>query len=913
LLPSFDVSRLLDLCAVVGSAPLPDIYHVADGFLLKVHQPTEAVYPGAIRLRGLADNLLVPADAELVPALHDDEARGLVRARGLVFLPGGRVLAFAPQERLPLSAMIQLGGLRRRAWQSFPEPMPLPDRIRQFALVVPHPPADEILEEGGADIGTEDPRPDDSSLPSKVLGHGGVLAGKGMMGLGKLFGSKKLADYGANLIKKSLAMAPRVSEAVFGRQEAALRALLREFREGSLERALRRALPMGGVRDRGSVPSGGFRLPFHNLIYSLRNILGSSSGPAQVWLGGRDVQAELVAEYRKAAERAAAAGDYRRAAYIYGRLLADYRAAATVLQQGGLCHDAAVILLEKVGDVAAAARAYEAAGEVDRAVELYLQVHQHLQAGDVLRRAGEDEAALAEYQIVANEVVATRGDYHAAGELMLVRAARPDLAQGYFEKGWAQRPGKSDLPCALALAKLYAEREPPQRLLSLLDEAEPFFAPPCNDVVAGRFFNEVARLAHHPNLTDICDELRDRMLLALAGKLGQRVAVERRPGNVVSDLLGQWGVWDAPVVSDAKFAVHVATRRSSTPDVPGTTTAGIMEVTINRGRVTAAAFAAQAGHIFLGFESGEIWAFRPAFSGVIRLPSSRPFPVLSLATDSGGELVVALDEPQPGAWAITSYAMVPEGGYQVRQHVDYAYAAAWLSPLVVEPSRQLLTGVWRGDQLGFLSSPLLVACGALEAPPNQGEIDGALLLPSLAPPRQATAVLLFGSNRIWYGEDLVICSGEYTPEPNYEWEAHTWYEGDLGWTPVTPEGSPLQGLPVAWLRCDHEHLELAALTANGTVRWSSLQLQEGRLAVSASNGFVRAEGYLAATLVRPGLVAAVSRSHIDWLLAGGRGFTRWATTPAHIPLAVACFASAGTSELIVVCRNGVVVRVPVPN
>src|SRR5258707_1375520 len=103
LLPGHDVGQLLDLCTRWSSATLPSVYVVEDGFLLKLPGPTSAIHPGVIRLQSVADNLLIPVDAQLVPALLDDEATGLVRERGLIFLPGGRVLAFAPQEPVPFS------------------------------------------------------------------------------------------------------------------------------------------------------------------------------------------------------------------------------------------------------------------------------------------------------------------------------------------------------------------------------------------------------------------------------------------------------------------------------------------------------------------------------------------------------------------------------------------------------------------------------------------------------------------------------------------------------------------------------------------------------------------------------------------------------------------------------------------
>ena len=109
----------------------------------------------------------------------------------------------------------------------------------------------------------------------------------------------------------------------------------------------------------------------------------------------------LAQEYRKAAQRAAEQGDFRRAAYIYGFLLRDDRKAAGVLQRGGLHHDAAMLYLKKLNDLAAAAQAFEAAGEVDRAIELYRQIGRHEAAGDLLRRIGEEEAALAEYAVAA--------------------------------------------------------------------------------------------------------------------------------------------------------------------------------------------------------------------------------------------------------------------------------------------------------------------------------------------------------------------------------------------------------------------------------------------------------------------------------------------------------------------------------
>src|SRR5262249_46312516 len=159
---------------------------------------------------------------------------------------------------------------------------------------------------------------------------------------------------------------------------------------------------------RGGTPATSDRLPTHNILYSLGNLLGG--GTPSYWFGGYDVQRELAQEYRKAAEQAVRAGDYRPAAVLYGQLLGGYPAAATALSQGGLHRDAAILYLEKVGDPVAAARAFEAAGEIDRALELYRNRGEYEQAGDLLRRAGEEEAAVQEYVRAADQLIDKRND-----------------------------------------------------------------------------------------------------------------------------------------------------------------------------------------------------------------------------------------------------------------------------------------------------------------------------------------------------------------------------------------------------------------------------------------------------------------------------------------------------------------------
>ena len=92
LLLSHSAADLANLASKSGCDPLPPVYAVADGFLLRLSQPLAGPFGGVLRLRPPADNLLLPVDADLLPALLPDEAADLVRRRGLIFLPGGRIL-----------------------------------------------------------------------------------------------------------------------------------------------------------------------------------------------------------------------------------------------------------------------------------------------------------------------------------------------------------------------------------------------------------------------------------------------------------------------------------------------------------------------------------------------------------------------------------------------------------------------------------------------------------------------------------------------------------------------------------------------------------------------------------------------------------------------------------------------------
>jgi tetratricopeptide (TPR) repeat protein len=880
-----DAAALLRLCARISASSLPAVHAVAGGFVVRLPAPSEEAWPGAVRLRSLANNLLLPVDANLTPALLDDEAAALTRQRGLVFLPGGRVLAFDPAVALAPADLMTAARLPRRSWQPLPARPDRPDELRELHREDEDPPVEVILDKGGAGIGEEAPRPPGAG----VLG---TMSGQALTGLGKTLGWlgdslkwSKLSRLGAELIRKGLEQAPRISESLLGQQEAALRELLRQFREGKTDEALRRALPLGGPLGRGSTIISDARLPFHNLFYRLADLLGSDRGPTGVWMGASiDVQAELAREYRKAAEQATQRGDHRRAAFIYARLLHDWQQAAGALARGGLHHDAAVVYLEKLGDHLAAAQQFERAGEVDRAVELYRQRGEHALAGDLLRRAGEHERAVEEY-LLAAEKEAARDNHLAAAELLLSRAMRADLAERFLVAGWERRPQGTSLGCLLRLADLYAERPTHEPLLKLIDEADDFFTKSGNDPQAGRFYNALARLAGLDHLAGLRDDLHDRALTGLAGVLRRRAGDGGRSQAAVSMLFGG-GAWDAGLVRDAEVALRrqpAAAKKRPQPQ----------RLLIHRRQVTAACAAGATGEVYLGFTSGAVARFDPRGGDVVHLPR-HDGRVLALAVDPHGRWLVALREAGFETFELSSYDLAGVPPPVSRRQTLHGKAAPLLTPIVEGTGRGMIGVVQGMVDLVYFSIPDLQAEGR-----SCNHIDCR------------TVHLLDAqfSTLLWEGDRVTLfrrCQ-EGTPFVSGALELDGDSTLQLPWRLRSPN---LPGLPaLSWLPPRDGVLEVAGITTSGGIGWAQIRPFTADTEPRDS-AQLNTSSFRAVALLGPGHVAGVTDQGVCWVRMNN-GRPRQVLQHADVGEVIACFHSPMTNELLMVGPTGDLVRLPI--
>ena len=870
-MPGRDPASLLEALSQSTLEPLPRVFRAAGGYLIKPDVPQAITLSGASRMSEVARNVFAPIEGELMPALLPDEARGV---RPMVCLPEG-FFALDLSKPVKLSELLVPSGLRRREWKPLPQPSKRPAEIREFILDRPDDVPEELLDKGSEGVGEEEPAPDDTGAGKSMLGKMEFSAGKALAKLGGMFGSKGMQQAGGNLIGKGLNNNPKMTERLLGKQEAALRDLLRKFQEGNTEEALRRALPLGAEAGRGSKAASSALLPFHSLMYSLGGILGRGSGGSAMWFTEPDVYGALVREYRKAAEEAKKTGDHRRAAFIYGKLLGDYRTAASVLQQGGLHHDAAVIYLKKLNEPKSAARAYEAAGDVDEAIRLYRKIGQHVPAGDLLKRVGDDEAALKEYRTGARQFAA-RGEYAAAGELMMAKTGESEEALAFLGEGWRARPHPNAVPCALHIAVIHADNSDVEELLALTNEADRFFAPPGQEAQAGQYYNMLATLSRRESLTEDRSELHDRALMGIANKLRQR-----RGGK---DLPFDSKAWSNALVSDAGFALRQAAKQR--PRIEGPVEDDLVStVRIATGAVSAVAFAEDIGELFVGFRDGRVYGFSPT-GGTSQVRDSGPA-VVTLTVDRKGKLLAATTEKDSESRDLACYVRRKDGRYFRGRGAEQLGSGAQL--LSAGDNFVALLEEWRNT--------VVIRRGEGFEPYAEYAMPGPAWSGKLIRNGGVTGILMQGDRRaFWLG----------TINP-----AHTatrWQEAATHWRPMGFVAGAESGL----IAPSPGNIELAGRNEHGSLYWSGLKA--GTFGLRCESRIVAARGdYLSAALTRPGRIAGVTGTHVNWFKKEGEGFELKSITKLSAPDAVACFYNHSTIELMVLSNDGRVSMISAPD
>jgi hypothetical protein len=917
--PEREAGLLFSLCARLGLDPGGRVFDLAGGFLITLERPVTERMPGAVRLRALASALYLPVDAELVPSLLDDEARGLARDWGLVLLPGGRALLFDPHAPVELTELLTAQPRPPRTWSSLPEPRQLADRLVQIALELPERPPEALYREfqrqvrgsaagaGSAERSEVPPTEADGAAvgarPSDAAGTQADPPTHTMPGgAGSAFSilGGMAHTLGAAFAQAGHAVGALVEKAQWDwvDHSALLRKLVHEFREGDPERALRRAVPIA-PHGEATLPAPAMGLPWNRPIYSLAELLRRPrrGEPTPVLAAQPGVMQLLAQEYHRAALRAVEQGDFRRAAYIHGVLLRDDRQAASVLQRGGLHHDAAILYLKKLNDPAAAAAAFEAAGAVDRAIALYRQLGRHEPAGDLLRRIGEEHAAIAEYGVAAAVLAASaHPDHLGAGRLFLEKARRTDLAIDQFQTGWARRPQGNATLCALELARLHAQRGAIEPIWTLLNEADEHFAAP-GQPYDGFFYNEMTRLALLPSMAAVADDLRDRTLQSLVRKLRGGIAGCQSAPALVSALLGRSKLWPAALVSDAEFAATAELKQCRVRVSTAIRDPRITGLQVGRGTVSALCQAKATCELFVGFDSGRVLAYRPERNSVFKVADDLG-PVISLAVDPDGINVVILSRSDRGA-VMCCFRKHPDGTFRPSPEVRFsAMADSWLTPILPWGVERLV-GLADGQDLlvfdvasGVLWQRRRIAADGSPTP------AAALLLPAGSPsrPPERWLVVLTHDGPQWIVLDE---RGRLLHDTSHQWQ------------PAVPESSTLRSVPISgWFV--PPSLELLGLDKQGAVCSAHFHAEEGSVELVSGKIATTPGGYLAAARTGPNSIIAVTPSRVDWLDSGGDRLHVVNKQYVDLALAVACCASPSGGETLVVCSDGFIARLAAP-
>jgi tetratricopeptide (TPR) repeat protein len=878
---------------------VPQVFPVRGGFVIVPEKAAAHAIPGTIRLRRLAADLFIPADASLLPALLPDEMTALTHAHGLVILPAGEVLAFDAKQPLPVAAWLAPPRVVREEWRPFPL---APDRAESLDLIQrPEPPAAviEILKDGEPGDrrplpgkGSSGEVPEDARPPSGPLAlraAAGVAAGAGqfLAWLGRQLAMPGLAKLGGKLARKAAEAVPRITERLLGAQEAALREVLRQLKQGDIEKALRRApiaVPDPDAPGRvGTDANLGRRDP----RYSLASLIGSGGGFSTAWLGGGDVWYQLAEEYRRLAREAQARGDYRRAAYLHGVLLRDIRSAANALMAGGLFRDAAVLFRDKVKDEAAAANAFDQAGDFDEALRLYDKLGRYEQAGDLLKRLDEHERAN-EYYTREADRLAAQGRWVAAGDLLGRKAGDREAACRRYRAGW-QSDGAEAVACGERLLDDLIAAGDWHEFDRLVAEARNRFLPPRTGA-AGQFFNYALR-AGESLPPDRLDDLRDLARCLFGEHLREYQSHGARASNWVAELFGGPAVWSGPVVRDARFATRDRSRAESSLEPPQERPLRLAD-----GEVVDVAVARDTFDPVIATTHG-IVLWRVEEGRTIRV-CGRVGQIQGLSVNGNGGVVFVLSTVANQKYLICHVAGA-SGNFDVMG-----------SAVVGSPDEELYLEPSANSDPDFTS---VVVAG----PDDRIEYRGRYLEPHGFAPytadRVRTHLLVRGRHGgIWDWHDHEMLNLYAGGNIRCRWLPH--------WKPGVPPGTTLRRPPLDWMTPTERVLEVAGVDAEGMVHWSRLD------GADRSNPGARTASYriqsgpggiaspaIAVCLASDNLVAAATADRIHWLQVEGTSMRSVAVR--NLPVSsrpAALIARPNKSEVLVILSDGSGLRVTRP-
>lgn len=400
----------------------------------------------AIPMTSLLDDndcqFYVPCGSQIKPSVPPSLIRDSIPEDGIhVWLPQAGFIRFSPSDGCYAADLFSLPKQQKSQWRSPPSLTVQIPKIQNLALKLP---ADLASIFGETDIGSED------DLNKLDTNQGGVANAKNwalrqLRKLDHTYGHENPDDRSqkkkpaTNALRRLFGVA--VSPLLLKQRTEQIENLI-EMLKTDPDKALKYAIPLHQDQNFRGFANPGGKLIARNADFSIGGLRGG--GAVDSWGISHQHQIRLNNQYRDQAAREAAAGRYRRAAYIAANLLGDFRAAATYLEEGGQYLEAAVLYEKKLNDTRQQARCLEKAGQWEQAARSYLKISDFVPAGEVYLRASQFEQAENTFRSAVQDKIARQQILDAA-KLMDERLDERQAAIQLLLNQWpsGQEPIKS--------------------------------------------------------------------------------------------------------------------------------------------------------------------------------------------------------------------------------------------------------------------------------------------------------------------------------------------------------------------------------------------------------------------------------------------------------------------------------------
>ncbi|QHS59797.1 hypothetical protein [Chitinophaga agri] len=411
------------------------------------------------------DNLFIPVNAQIIPAVTAEEMKELLIWHRQVMHPGIGFIGYEARDERPLSSFITPGSEVQRSWGHAHPGLPLlapltsigvarsqEEEISDMLGIYEQRPLDELPEDDTPltddHIASEDRRSfTDRELPSffryNPLGImlAAILAGlaklfsfggRTFMGMGRGGFSRGEGDGGHTFGRSRKRNGPDDLKNLQTKRDRELERLLRLF-DTNLSEALKFAIPLQDNGAGRGTASPSARLGERSTDFNMGSLF--SNRPVDGWSVGDDHGTRLRQKYEEQAKKATEDGNHRQAAYIYAHLLGDLNRAAKVLEWGRFYHEAATLYLNHLKQPLEAARCYEEGGLLLDAIRIYKEQEKFEKTGDLLMQLSQTGSGQQYYQLATDRSLRKK-DFLDAARIQHDKRKDPDAACETLLKGW---------------------------------------------------------------------------------------------------------------------------------------------------------------------------------------------------------------------------------------------------------------------------------------------------------------------------------------------------------------------------------------------------------------------------------------------------------------------------------------------